>query len=90
MEIAEHAEAIPLAPETITAVTVEVSIGPAKEHPKLLSPPTVTELLKLTSAATTIITPKKRRMASVLDAILKSTKMPTPTTAEASDTKLKM
>jgi hypothetical protein len=73
-------------------VTVEVSIGPAEEHPKLLSPPppTVTELPKLTSTATTIITPKKRRMASVLDAILKFTKMPTPATVEASDTKLKM
>jgi hypothetical protein len=45
-------------------------------------------LPKLTSAATTIITPKKRRMGSVLDAILKSTKMPTPVTTEASDDKI--
>jgi hypothetical protein len=38
-------------------------------------------LPKLTTAAT--MTPKKRRMASVLDAILKSTKIPTPASTEA-------
>jgi hypothetical protein len=88
IENAEHTEAIPLAPETIPAATVEASIDPAEEHPKLLSPPTVTELPKLTSAATTTITPKKRRMASVLDVVLKSTKTPTPASAKASDEKI--
>jgi hypothetical protein len=44
-------------------------------------------LPKLTYTATTTITPKKRRMASVLDAILKSTKTSTPASAEASDEK---
>jgi hypothetical protein len=88
MEITEHAEAIPLAPETIPAAKVEASIGPAEEHPKLLSPPTVTELSKLTSAATITMTTKKRRMASVLDAVLKSTKMPTPATTEDYDDKI--
>jgi hypothetical protein len=96
MEIVENAEAIPLAPEIIPVVTVEASVGPveepetkssmAEEHPKLLSPPTVTRLSKLSTATTT--TPRKRRMASVLDVILKSTKMPTPTTVEASDDKI--
>jgi hypothetical protein len=88
MEIIEHAEAIPLAPETTPAAIVEASADPAEEHPKLLSPPTITELPKLPSAATTTMTPKKRRMASVLDYVLKSMKMPTPATAEASDDKI--
>jgi hypothetical protein len=69
-------------------VTVEASIGPAEEHLKLLNPPTITELPKLTSTATTTITPKKRRMASVLDAVLKSTKTPTPAYVEASNEKI--
>jgi hypothetical protein len=38
-------------------------------------------LAKLTIAAT--MTAKKRRMASVLDAVLKSTKIPTPASTEA-------
>jgi hypothetical protein len=84
----EHAEAIPLAPKTIPAVTVEASIGPTEEHPKLLNPLTVTDLPKLTSGATTTTTPKKRRMDSVLDAVLKSMKMPTPACAEACDEKI--
>jgi hypothetical protein len=83
MEITEHVEAIPLAPKTIPAATVEASIGPAEEHPKLLSPPTATELLKITTAATTTMTPKKRRMASILDVFLKSTNIPTPASTEA-------
>jgi hypothetical protein len=45
-------------------------------------------LLKLTTDVSTIMTLKKRRMASVLDAILKSTKMPTPAATEASDEKI--
>jgi hypothetical protein len=95
--IAEQAEAIPLASETILAVTVEASVDPVEEtetksstieeHPKLLSPPTMTGLPKLTTIATT--TPRKRRMASVLDAVLKSTKMPTPISTEAPEDKTK-
>jgi hypothetical protein len=91
IEIAEQTKAIPSALETIPAVTVEASVGPAKEsetkssqaeeHLKLLSLPTTTGLPKLTTAAT--MTPKKRRMASVLDAVLKSTKIPTPASTEA-------
>jgi hypothetical protein len=87
IENAEHAEAILLASETIPTAIVQASIDPAEEHPKLLNSPTVTELPKLTYTATTTITPKKRRMASVLDAILKSTKTSTPASTEASDEK---
>jgi hypothetical protein len=46
----------------------------------------VTGLPKLSTNATT--TPRKRRMASVLDAVLQSTKLPTPATAEVSDEKI--
>jgi hypothetical protein len=94
IEIVEQTEALPMASETIPTATVEASAGPVeeseiksskvKEHSKLLSPPTTTELPKLTTVATTTMTPKKRRMTSVL----KSTKMPTPATIEASDDKI--
>ena len=53
-----------------------------------MNPSTVTELPKLTSGATTTTIPKKRRMASVLDAVLKSTKSPTPASAKACDKKI--
>jgi hypothetical protein len=96
MEIVEHADATPLASKVIYVASVKASVGPveepetkssmAEEHPKLLSPPTVTELSKLLTAATT--TPRKRRMASVLDVVLKSTKMPTPTITGTSDDKI--
>jgi hypothetical protein len=86
-----------LASETIPAVTFEASASPAeesetwssqaKEHLKLLSPPTTTCLPKLTSAAT--VTPMKRRMASVLDVVLKSTKILTPASTEAPKYKVK-
>jgi hypothetical protein len=46
----------------------------------------VTTLSKLSATATT--TPSKRRMASVLDAVLESVKMPTPSSAEASREKI--
>jgi hypothetical protein len=52
---------------------------------KLLSPPTTTGLPKLTTAAT--MTPKKTRMASVLDVVLISTKISTPTSTEAPEDK---
>jgi hypothetical protein len=64
---------------------IEASADPVKEpksekaaeQPKVL----VTALPKLSATSTT--TPRKRRMASVLDAILESVKMPPPTSAEA-------
>jgi hypothetical protein len=45
----------------------------------------MTGLPKLLTAATI---PRKRRMGSVLDTVLKSTKMPTPATTKASDDKI--
>jgi hypothetical protein len=50
----------------------EESVGP----PKILSPPPEPKLLKVSKAPA--ITPKRRRMASVLDAIMESTRALTP------------
>jgi hypothetical protein len=94
MEIVEYAEATLLASEIIPVVTVKAIVTLVKEteakssktedHPKLQSPPTTTGLLKITTASTT--TPRKgRRMASVLDAILKPSKVPTPISSKASE-----
>jgi hypothetical protein len=74
VKLVESAEVIPLAMETVPAMPAEVSVDPVKEpgpkktageQSKLLSPPTVAELSKLSTTATT--TPRKRRMTSVLD-----------------------
>jgi hypothetical protein len=54
----------------------------AAEQPKVLA----TALPKL--SATMAATPRKRRMASVLDAVLESVKTPAPTSAEASGGKI--
>jgi hypothetical protein len=54
----------------------EPELGETTELPKILSPPPEPELLKVSKAPA--ITPKRRRMASVLDAVLESTKASTP------------
>ena len=76
-----------MASDTIPVMVVEDNVDPKEEtesksstteaHPNLLSPPTTTGLPKLTTAATK--TPKKRKMASVLEAVLGSTRIPNPT-----------
>jgi hypothetical protein len=48
--------------------------------PKILSPPREPELLKVSRIPA--ITPKRRRMASVLDATMESTKVATPSSTE--------
>jgi hypothetical protein len=48
--------------------------------PKILSPPAEVELSKVAKAPAT--TPKRRRMASVLDAVMESTKALTPAPAK--------
>jgi hypothetical protein len=49
------------------------------EQPKTLSPPQEPELPKVSKVPA--ITPKRRRMASVLDAVMESSKVQTPTSA---------
>jgi hypothetical protein len=48
--------------------------------PKIVSPPPEPELPKVSKIPA--ITSKRRRMASVLDAVLESTRVPTPASAE--------
>jgi hypothetical protein len=96
MEI-EYAEATPSTSKIIPVATAEATIGPTKEieaknskteeRSKLQSPPTTTGLTKLVIAL--VATPRKgRRMARVLDDVLKSLKMPTHVSTEAPEYKI--
>jgi hypothetical protein len=58
------------------------------EQLKALSPPCTTELSKPSSIP--IVTPRKRRMASVLDVVMESVKTSTPTTTEVPRTEAKV
>jgi hypothetical protein len=68
--------------EAVADPAKEPELEKVAEQPKML----VTALSKL--SATTTATPRKRRMASVLDVVLKSVKTPPPTSAEASGGKI--
>jgi hypothetical protein len=59
-----------------TEPKLEEMVGP----PKILSPPAEPELPKVSRAP--VITPKRRRMASVLDAVMESTRALTPAPAK--------
>jgi uncharacterized protein with beta-barrel porin domain len=78
-------------------VTTEATVAPTekreakssktKEYLKLQSSPSMTGLSKLAYAPAA--TPRKgRRMANVLDAVLKSSKVPTPASARTSEDKI--
>jgi hypothetical protein len=58
----------------------EPELGKAIAQPEILSPPTEAELPKVAKAPAT--TPKRRRMASVLDAVMKTTRALTPAPAK--------
>jgi hypothetical protein len=79
------AEAPKPAAEAKEKAAEEPELGEMSELPKILSPPLEPELSMVSKAHA--ITPKRRRMASVLDAILESTRASTPApvkeTAEA-------
>jgi hypothetical protein len=62
--------------KTVEEPELEESAG----LPKILSPPSDPELPKVSKVPA--ITPKRRRMASVLDAVLESTRAPTPASAK--------
>jgi hypothetical protein len=89
LKLIGSAEVAPLATETAPAMPIEASAGPVKEpesekaveQPKVLSPPAVIGLSKPSS--TTTATPRKRRMATVLD-VLESMKAPVFASVEAS------
>jgi hypothetical protein len=92
-KLIRSAEAAPLATKTTPAKSIESSNGPVKEpesektleQPKVVSPPAITGLSKPSS--TTTATPRKRRMASVLEVVLESMKVPVRASAEASGEK---
>jgi hypothetical protein len=89
-KLIESVEAVPSATESAHAMSTEASANPVKEpeskktaeQPKVLSPPAVTGLPKLST--TTTATLRKTRMASILDVVLESMKAPTPASTEAS------
>jgi hypothetical protein len=85
---AKAMEEVPAMPAEASADAVKVpeTEKTAEEHPKLLSPPVVAELPNLSTTAT--MTLRKRRITSVLDAVLKLMKTPTPASAEASIKKI--
>jgi hypothetical protein len=92
-KLIKSAEAIPLATETAPAMPIEASADPVKEpesekaaeQPKVLSPASVIGLPKPSS--TTTATPRKRRMASVLDVVLESVKALVPASTKATGEK---
>jgi hypothetical protein len=93
-KLIESAEVVPLAMESAPIMLAEASADLVEEsktkktaeQPKLMSPPIVIELSKLSTTATMNL--RKRRMTSVLDAVLESMKMLTPASTEASGEKI--
>jgi hypothetical protein len=89
-KLIESVEAVPSATEIAPAMPIKTSVGPVKEpksekvaeQPRVLSPTAVSGLPKPSS--TTTATPRKRRMASILDAVLESIKVPVSASTEAS------
>jgi hypothetical protein len=62
------------------SVLPKLELKKSVEQPKTLSPPQETELPKVSKIPA--VTPKRRRMASVLDAVMESTKVLTPASTE--------
>jgi hypothetical protein len=85
---ARSAEELTIVPKVPIVEPVEAKDGAAKKPefektivlPEILSPSVEAELPKIGKAPTT--TPKRRRMASVLDAVMETTRSLTPTPVE--------
>jgi hypothetical protein len=97
IKVVEYAEATPLALEIILVEAAEAATAQleksepkssrAKGQPKLQSPTSMKGLSKI--VATPAATPRKgRRMASVLDAIMKSSKMSIPASTKVFEDKI--
>jgi hypothetical protein len=76
----EPAEAPKHAAEAKEKAAEEPELEETTGLPKILSPPLEPELLKVSKALA--ITPKRTRMASVLDAVMESTRASTPAPAK--------
>jgi hypothetical protein len=82
--IAQSTEEATVMPKVPIAEPVEAKVDRAEESkieeiikvPKIMSPPTETKLSKVQKASAA--TPKRRRMANVLDAVLETTKVLSP------------
>jgi hypothetical protein len=74
------AETLKLGAEAKEEAAKEPKLGEKVELPKILSPPAESGLPKITRAPA--ITPKRRRMASVLDNVLETTRALTPAPAK--------
>jgi hypothetical protein len=74
--------------EARTSVTKEPKMEKTTEELKVLSPPYAMELPKVSNIPVT--TPRKRRMASVLDSVMETVKTSTPASAEAPRTEAKV
>jgi hypothetical protein len=70
--------------EARTEPAEEPKLEKAAEQLKALSPPCITKLPKVSRIPAT--TPRKRRMASVLDVVMESVKTSTPASAEVCST----
>jgi hypothetical protein len=84
--ITEPSRSMPV--EARTNVTEEPKLEKMTEQLKALSPPCATELPKPSNIPAA--TPRKRRMASVLDAVMESVKTSTPASAKALRTETKV
>jgi hypothetical protein len=80
--MSEPSRSVPV--EARTEPAEEPKLEKAAEQLKALSPPCITELPKASRIPTT--TPRKRRMASMLDAVMESINTSTPASAEARST----
>jgi hypothetical protein len=88
-KLIEHVEVVPSAPESSPPMPIEASTDPAEEPKlekatdqfKVLSPPATIGLPKPSSIS--MVTSRKRRTVSVLDAVLESVKTSAPSSAEA-------
>jgi hypothetical protein len=77
--ISETSRSVPVEPRT--NVTEETEMEKIVEELKVLSPPCATKMSKVSNIPEA--TPRKRRMASVLDVVMESMKTSTPSSAEA-------
>jgi hypothetical protein len=86
--IAQSIEEATVMPKVPIAESVEAKVGKAEESkieeiikvPKIMSPPTEIKLSKVQKASAA--TPKRRRMANMLDAVLETTKVLSPATTK--------
>jgi hypothetical protein len=78
--VAQSTEKATVTSKVPIAKPAEANVNRAEEVPKISSPPTETKLSKVQKASAT--TPKRKRMANVLDVVLETTKSLSPATTK--------